>query len=424
MVDQAALTIVAAVKPSEEQSLRDLLAAMGRDPAGNEVVPLGRFENVHFARFVLLDATTDLQGRPIGCSLMFLSDVDGDAGRHLEALVDVAGAGLDRIYAHCDGYPADGARTRAGRLAYLRAHSVSADATYVNTRGRTVRQIRQQAQLRDAIEEFLDRSARNWSGADPLVVRKAIQDFVAGEESLRWARRAPSRDVPALLRETVHFTWGVFRLTLLAPFALLALPVFVALLRWHELTDPAPHVRASAARIQQLAALEDYAPQNQFSAIGFLKPGWFRRVVAVCVLWLVNFGARHFFAHADLAGVKTIHFARWVFVDGGRRLLFASNYDGSLENYMGDFIDKVAWGLNAVFSNGVDYPRTNWLIKDGAKDEGAFKDFIRTRQIPTQVWYAAYDHLTAVNVEQNARIHGGLHAKLSPAEVEAWLRLL
>jgi hypothetical protein len=34
-------------------------------------------------------------------------------------------------------------------------------------------------------------------------------------------------------------------------------------------------------------------------------------------------------------------------------MLFASNYDGSLESYMDDFINKVAWGLNLVFSNGV-----------------------------------------------------------------------
>jgi hypothetical protein len=328
------------------------------------------------------------------------------------------------VYAHCAGYPAQGERTRASRLAYLQAHTVPADATYVNTRGRTVQQIRRQAQLRDAIERFLDRSPRAWRDGDAAAVRKAIQDFVAAEPSLRWARTMPSRSLLERLGEVVDFARGAFLLALVAPFALLALPAFVVLLRFHELRDPARRVRASDERIQMLAALEDHAAQNQFSAAGFLKPGWFRRGLAVAVLWLVNFGARHLFPRADLSGVKTIHFARWVFVDGGRRLLFASNYDGSLENYMGDFIDKVAWGLNAVFSNGVDYPRTNWLIHDGAKDEGAFKDFIRSHQIPTQVWYAAYPNLTAVNVEQNARIHEGLFARLDTAGVDAWLRLL
>ena len=67
--------------------------------------------------------------------------------------------------------------------------------------------------------------------------------------------------------------------------------------------------------------------------------------------------------------MKTIHFARWVFIDGKRRMFFASNYDGSLESYMDDFIDKVAWGLNLVFSNGVGYPRTSWLVRGGARNE-------------------------------------------------------
>ena len=51
-----------------------------------------------------------------------------------------------------------------------------------------------------------------------------------------------------------------------------------------------------------------------------------------------------------------------------------------MESYMDDFIDKVAFGLNAVFSNGVDYPQTNWLLLDGAKDELAFKDLLRANR--------------------------------------------
>ena len=40
-------------------------------------------------------------------------------------------------------------------------------------------------------------------------------------------------------------------------------------------------------------------------------------------------------------------------------MFFSSNYDGSLESYMNDFIDKAAWGLNAIFSNGDGFPRTS-----------------------------------------------------------------
>ena len=50
-------------------------------------------------------------------------------------------------------------------------------------------------------------------------------------------------------------------------------------------------------------------------------------------------------------------------------MLFLSNYDGSREAYMDDFINKVGWGLNIIFGNGFGYPRTRWMIFDGAKNE-------------------------------------------------------
>ena len=164
--------------------------------------------------------------------------------------------------------------------------------------------------------------------------------------------------------------------------------------------------------------------QNQFSALGFVKTGLFRRLLANVVLFGTNYAARHVFNHADLAGVKTIHFARWVFLDDQRRVIFCSNYDGSLESYMDDFIDKVAWGLNSAFSNGYGYPRTRWLFLDGARDELAFKQFLRSHQHPTEVWFSAYPNLTALNIENNAQIRAGLYGRMTDAQAEAWLRKL
>jgi hypothetical protein len=91
---------------------------------------------------------------------------------------------------------------------------------------------------------------------------------------------------------------------------------------------------------------------------------------------------------------------------------------------MDDFIDKVAWGLNAVFSNGIGYPRTRWLVLDGASDEQAFKKFLRSYQVPTQLWYSAYDNLTNANIANNAAIRAGLAGPMSAEETERWLRRL
>jgi hypothetical protein len=89
---------------------------------------------------------------------------------------------------------------------------------------------------------------------------------------------------------------------------------------------------------------------------------------------------------------------------------------------MDDFIDQLYWGLNAVFSNGVGYPKTRFLLFGGAQNELQFKDYLRFHQIPTQVWYAAYDQLTALNIENNARIRAGLFGAHTDAETREWLQ--
>ena len=91
---------------------------------------------------------------------------------------------------------------------------------------------------------------------------------------------------------------------------------------------------------------------------------------------------------------------------------------------MGDFINKVAWGLNIVFSNGLGYPRTSWLIAGGAKDELTFKDYLRRHQLPTQVWYNAAPGVTAHDKERNSRIRDGLEKEnISDTELKQWIRL-
>jgi hypothetical protein len=274
------------------------------------------------------------------------------------------------------------------------------------------------------IEDFLDAHRQALPG-DAQGVRAAIQSFVRAEPSLAWARRrAPRPPVGWRAREAIHGVGVVAALLLAAPLLAVAVPVWALVLRYHEARDPAPHIPVEPEHAQALGMIEDFVAQNQFSAIGFVKAGRFRAVTIAAVLALIDTAARHVYTRADLAGIKTIHFARWTMLDGGRRAIFTSNYDGSLESYMDDFIDKVAFGLNASFSHGVGYPRTRFLFFEGAKREEEFKDFLRRHQVPTQVWYSAYDQLTALNLENNARIRSGLFGTLSDADAEAWLRRL
>ena len=425
MTQQIALTITAPVRAGHEATLRGLLESMGQDAAGNDVIPFGRLTTTHFARLLLLDADEDLDGESIAPQLVYMSDVDDRLDRHLEELHDVAGDGLDEVLRHCTGYPPKGRVSRRRRLAFLNEHTRDASAVYVNTIGRTVEQVHQEEALRRAIEAFLDEPSHDWSTHAPDQLREAIRTFVDSHDDLGWAG-APL-PVPTLgerLRQAADALRLPAALLALSPLIVGALPLWVALLRIQELRDPAPHIKPDEEHVRKLSELEDRITQNQFSAVGYLKPGLLRRITATSVLRLADYGTHHIFNRGQLTGIKTIHFARWAFLDDGKRLIFASNYDGSLESYMDDFVDKVAWGLNAVFSNGVGYPRTSLLLFGGARDEQAFKDFLRRHQLPTQVWFSAYGDLTAINIENNARIRAGLYGDMSGSETQAWLQRL
>jgi hypothetical protein len=420
MPHQVALTIVAPVVEGRASALSRTLAEVGADPK----LPFDELPGLHFARMFVLDETRDLAGQTIPAQLVFLSDVDSPAGLYLPAFVDAFGDILDEVFGHCVGYPAL-AHGRSARLDFLRSHQVRAAAAYVNTVGRSLEQVRHEMELREAIEDFLDRSP-GLSIATPAEVRRAITDFVFNEPSLAWARRpAEPPELWWRMKELLHAIVAPLVLLLVLPLVVIGLVVWAVALRIHERRDvPEHHPPPAPDRLELLTAMEDHVVQNPFTAVGFVKPGGFRRWTLVAVLAAVSYGIRHVFNHGELSGIRTIHFARWVFIDGRRRLFFASNYDGSMESYMDDFIDKVAWGLNAVFSNGQGYPRTNWLVRDGAKDEQAFKNYLRAHQVQTPVWYSATPGLTAVNVENNAAVRAGLYGNQTPEEAAAWLRRL
>jgi hypothetical protein len=225
-------------------------------------------------------------------------------------------------------------------------------------------------------------------------------------------------------RQVAHAVAVPAVLVVLSPVLLLSLPVVAVILLLHELRDVPDRGPLDASLVERLRAAEDRVAHNPFTVVGYLKPGPFRALLTRVVLFAISYSVRHVLNRGSLAGVKTIHFARWVYLSP-RRMTFLSTYDGSLESYMDDFIDKVAWGLNAIFSNGLGYPRTVLLFWRGARDEEPFKNNLRHHQVPNHVWYSAYHDLTALNVAANAAVRKGLARRnLCDDQAREWLALL
>ncbi len=416
---------MAEVLPGRMEEVRRILKSFTNGDQTTGTLAFSKIPTVHFARLFTIEETSDLDGNPLPGRLVFMSDIDAPLDKYVDDLFEAGGDALDGAFECCEGFPATRPLTNADRAAFLRHHMVEPAAMYVNTVGRTAEQVHQEAELRNAIEGFLDRPEHDFSQLGAREVQARIRDYVESQEGVRWSRIPAASPSPAWrFREILHLVAVPLLLLVLLPVLIVVLPIWIVLIRLHELRDASSSEKPDEGRVQELAALEDHIVQNQFTAMGHMKPGPVRRLTTIALLRLANYGTRHIFNRGRLTGVKTIHFARWVFLDDKKRLVFVSNYDGSLESYMDDFIDKVAWGLNAIFSNGVGYPKTSWLVRGGATNEQMFKDFLRVRQLPTEFWYSAYPQLTAQNIENNAHIRAGLFANLNEREAEEWLRRL
>jgi hypothetical protein len=428
MIPQSNVLVIAPLRMEREAEMRALLALMnyapGRVNPANALVPFEQFTQIHVARFVILDdqTTGDLQtayGIPAPdypLLLAFIADFDGPADDFRADLAGRAGKGLERIFSCCRDF-----EPGTDLALWMKEHDNPPATIYVNWLGRTVRQIREEEALRLALESHLQDQSKAFAEKSPGETHAALREFM--QEELRAGRLTmtppPSTPIVWWLRNAAHLIAVPLLLIVLAPFLLLYLPVFIVQLRSREKTDPVIAPRVSASYEEQLSRLEDFDVANQFTAMGSVKPGLFRRWTLVFLLWALNWTTRHIYIRGQLARVGTIHFARWVFIDGRRRLLFASNYDGALETYMDDFINKVGWGLNLVFSNGVGYPSSRWLVLDGAKDEQKFKYFLRRHELPTEVWYKAYPGLTAFDLKRNTLIRQGIERPSLP-ESDLW----
>jgi hypothetical protein len=419
-----ALTVRATIAHAQYDDLARLLERMRSEGAArSSVLPFGELAGVHFARLFLVEASRDLDGNELPACLFYMADVDAPLFRHLRDLANAFGPGADRLFGHCDGYPPE--PSPGTRLAWLLERMVAPSATYVHRIGRTVGQVRDEHRLREALESHLDPPDALPAQLTAVEAHGRLRSFALRRDDLRWARLGP----PAVglayrIRDLGHLVALPLLVLILLPVLVPAVLVALLLIRRLERTDVAESGPAPRTHAQALERTEDHTAQNPFTAIGLVKAGRLRRLTMRGVLLGLDYANRHVYNRDNLAGVRTIHFARWVAVDDGRRLIFASSYDGTLESYMDDFIDRLSWGLNAVFSNGTGYPSTRWLIFGGAKDETAFKNYLRNHQIVTPVWYSAYDTLPASNVDANSELRIELPRDLDERAADDWLALL
>lgn len=174
-------------------------------------------------------------------------------------------------------------------------------------------------------------------------------------------------------------------------------------------------------RFAPIAAGENHVAQNHLAAVSVMKPGLLRRLTLRLTFLAIKIAATRAFEPGRLSDIGSIHYARWVLLPGTDKLLFFSNYGGSWESYLEDFVTKAHAGLTGVWSNTIGFPRTRNLFQEGATNGALFKLWAREQQIPTLFWYSAYPELTTFHIRRNAAIRAGIAQACSETEAAAVL---
>lgn len=373
------LTALLEVKPGQAGSLRDLLVSIGADVGGNRDLRFAEMAGVHFARFALLEG---------GRRLLMNAVHDGGLAEHLAELVR-CGPGLGSILSHCAGFP--GTDAPGAFQAWITAHRVTGGA-FFRAHACSLAEVRRCLALRDRL--------------DALLSLPEVEAFLAG---LGGSPPPPRPKPPGPLGALAGRALGA------------AADVLLAALRLPQL----PFAGRRAAGPGELPALTVDTPcwlteraaivQNEMTIMLPTQPalrGYLRAILGAA--------GRSLKApppDGTLAGVATVHFGRWMMTDGGRNLLFVSNYDGAWESYVGEVAsERVGKGLDLIWGCCRGYPAS------GAGDIQAFKQVIIDHQVRAEVFYSAYPDRSARNILAAIRLARGLEAALQNQTLAETLR--
>ncbi|OHV88182.1 cytochrome P450 [Mesorhizobium sp. ORS 3428] len=468
-VDQSMVTVVCPIRRSVPlDAVRDKVGALG-NPAIHEVAgALDKAGTIHFTSLAVAATGRDEKSGIETGALVFEISGDGSTDDVIGTVTQALGHRLRPIFRDACGL-ADG-----GSLDdFLKKHHIdispsfgsTAGLVFSGTPGHSVRRILAEAKLADSVREIVETPRAGTGNALAVLTeaRRHVQclgqfgwAFEPAESLLErppgrwWQALTTTLLAPAVLATVAIVVLACWRMTyvlvfgnphgitftniaiagtalLLAVLGLLATALvlmglcFLALRRLEDKDRP-QSTPVDIGALDKILANEDHAAQNHLTAISTMKFGILRRLALRFSFYLISISAQKVFRPGFLANISTIHFARWVLLPGTDRLVFFSNYGGSWESYLEDFIAKASAGLTGVWSNTEGYPRTRWLFLDGARDGDRFKRWARRQQVPTLFWYSAYPHLNTTRIRINSRIRRGI-ASATGNEARDWVSL-
>jgi len=384
------LTIVLKLKPDSQSKAKitEALGTIAANMSANPYIDFSRITRVHFMRWVLVP--NDRARQPE--FLLFSSNYDGSLRAHLDELISsMTDTGVEAIWGACEGSPEQKSHDRSAYksafYAYALRNSIITEAFYTGYIGKTVEEIRRNAQLRENFQNRLDEAEA--SGHVPDKMRGLLDKLPTIQGNYGSPSDVKRADVLKLLALIGDLIASL-------PLVFIYRPLMNRIRGREKALAMLLHDDGKTFR-DQIDFNEDQYVQNQLTVISEVKPGWWQRARLRLVLLAIARFHKHIDNQGSLGGIATIHCARWTLFDNGRYLFFESNYDFSWPSYIGDFVDKAFAGMDLIWKSAPLYPSSS-------REFERFKDIIRRNQVRTDVFYSAHPNLSIKNILNDARL--------------------
>ena len=460
------VNIVAPIALSDVLAIRAQIGSLLDNPANAATsAGFGAMDGELGIHFASMHALAGSDGKRGHIFLEFTADGDGDVA--IQRLAAALPGPLSAIFENATDWQAG---NDLGD--YLKRHSFeggfglfdAAGCNFAGTPGMTVGRIRREAALRRRVETAI---AAQPVSLRPIEQVRAIRADLANEPEFKWALDLPepldrtnTKYVggvarygsvavslvktylwPALIPIVLVTLWAAMQkasvwamwtaaMSVLMWGGLIAIGLGLAFLVWlyrglrtAEESDWLGDRTISRTELTEILKRENHFTQNHMISHTALKPGFMRRCVSKLALFAIGTLTPLNGRPGFLDKIGTIHFARWVTLPGTRDYIFVSNFDGSWESYLEDFITKAHAGLTAAWSCTMGFPYTKNLFQLGATDGERFKRFARHSMVHTAFWYNAYPDISTDQIRVNASIRRAIAIAESDEEAGAMLSL-
>lgn len=420
-MSQSGLAVLATIKAGKDEDFRKILENLRLHQPGQINIDFKKGKRTHFARFVILDDHDKGANRK---RLLFAAIFDGSLRSYAEHLKEYI-SDMDGFWGYCEDY-----KGADSFYEFLKSHNNEANTFLRAFPKETVESIQEKLLLRDNLSKMFDVPASQIPQVMSNLPKNSYSATVYQQLGLGILNLL--KVIPMKLWVLIKILGASIYYNFDYAYAFYAVALTTYLRKPLEPRySEAPLRKGDICRVFGVVdgisdevvsrrgydSLEEFQErkmvQNQMNVVTVNDPKLVRRHKAI--MSLIQLGS-------DLleAGTRipTIHFGRWIMVDNDKRLLFLSNYDGTWENYIGDFVDRANVPVDAFWGGSVGWRPA------GCRDIDYFKEGIRCHQTPASYYFCAYPLATVTNITRAVKISEAHKYNVDESTAQEWLKLL